>query len=181
MANTLSLRELLREATAPAHARVDALVGPLDSRSAYLRYLEGMHGFLGAAAAVLVEEPRLPALLHVLVGELSTAGVPVAPVASPGMDAPAGPAERLGWGYVTAGASVGARMLHRQATRLDPAPGACRFLRDYADSGLWPEWLQRLSQARLDPGARDRCVAAAKAAFAVAEHSFVRPTEVQHP
>ena len=67
-------------------------------------------------------------------------------------------------------------MLRRQVMQLQPPP-RCEFLGGYADSGLWPECLQRLSQASLDAEARDRCVAAARRAFEAAEHSFSRALE----
>lgn len=175
MSPLLPLRELLRQATAAAHARVDAQVGPLDSHAAYVDYLKGMRGFLAAAAAVLDREPALPPLLQALDRDLESAGACVHGV-DPGAPAGADEAGRLGWGYVTAGASVGARMLRRQVVQLQPLP-RCEFLAGYADSGLWPECLQRLSEAGLDAEGRDRCVAAARLAFEAAEHSFSRALE----
>ena len=174
----LPLRELLRQATAAAHARVDAQVGPLDSHGAYVDYLKGMRGFLAAAAAMLDPEPALPPLLQALDRDLGSAGVRREPADPGGPNPPVGEDEagRLGWGYVTAGASVGARSLRRQVMQLQPLP-RCEFLGGYADSGLWPECLQRLSKASLDAEARDRCVAAARRAFEIAEHSFSRALE----
>ena len=175
MSPPLPLRELLRQATAAAHARVDAQVGPLDSHAAYVDYLRGMRGFLAVAAAVLAPEPALPPLVRALDRDLASAGVRVGadePDARADMDE----AGRLGWGYVTAGASVGARMLRRQVLQLRPLP-PCEFLGEYAGSDLWPECLQRLSHARLDTQARARCVAAARLAFETAEHSFSRAVE----
>lgn len=176
MSPSLPLRELLRQATAAAHARVD--VGPLDSHGAYVDYLKGMRGFLAAAAAMLDPEPALPPLLRALGRDLESAGVHGGPTGPGGPGPVVGEDEagRLGWRYVTAGASVGARMLRRQVMLLQPLP-RCEFLGGYADSGLWPECLQRLSEASLDAEARERCVAAARLAFQAAEHSFSRALE----
>lgn len=178
MSPLLPLRELLRQATAAAHARVDAQVGPLDSHAAYVDYLKGMRGFLAAAAAMLDPEPALPPLLRALDRDLESAGVHGGPTGPRGPGPVVGEDEagRLGWRYVTAGASVGARMLRRQVMLLQPLP-RCEFLGGYSNSGLWPECLQRLSEASLDAEARERCVAAARLAFQAAEHSFSRALE----
>ena len=175
MSPPLPLRELLRNATAASHARVDAQVGPLESHAAYVDYLKGMRGFLAAAAATLDPEPALPPLLQALDRDLESTGAWVDAV-EPGAPVDQDEAGRLGWRYVTAGASVGARMLRRQVMQLQPLP-RCEFLGGYADSGLWPECLQRLSHAVLDAEARDRCVAAARLAFETAEDSFARALE----
>lgn len=176
MAAPPSLRELLRQATAEHHARVDAQVGALDSPAAYVGYLKGMRGFLAAAAPRLAGEPMLPSLLQMIDRDLQSSGSPGGAAAAAPQGDDADEAQRLGWGYVTAGASVGARMLHRQAMELVP-PQRCTFLQHYASSGLWPDWLQRLAQAEVDPEALARCVAAARQAFETAEQSFSRALE----
>ena len=98
MSPPLPLRELLRQATAAAHARVDAQVGPLDSHGAYVAYLKGMRGFLAAAAAMLGPEPALPPLLQALDRDLESTGTRDGPTGPAGPDAAVGEDEagRLG-------------------------------------------------------------------------------------
>lgn len=50
---SLSRRDILRAETAGAHAALEAELGPIDSRAAYLRYLCGLYAFRSAYEAVV--------------------------------------------------------------------------------------------------------------------------------
>ena len=165
----LSHRHRLRAATADAHGRVDALAADATrSAAGYAAYLRGMHRFLGAgeqalhgdASAAGIRARRL--WLEVDLDALGLAPVAGGPVQSP-LQADA---ERLGWAYVIAGASLGAKVLLRGAAALgyDRGHGA-RFLAGHADGDAWPTLLDRLEAAALSNDDQDRMCAAARAAF----------------
>lgn len=165
-------RQILRGATAAAHAQVDALAAPaLHSADAYAAYLRGMHRFLRHSEHALRDDesgPDVRARRQWIEGDLATLGVPPLPA-----DAPPAPlrraADRLGWAYVIAGASLGARLMLRGVAGLgfDREHGA-RFLAGHAEGDAWPTLLQRLETTPLNHGDLDRMCAAARAAFAAA-------------
>jgi heme oxygenase len=169
-----TLRATLRSSTSDAHARVDALVGGgFADAAAYRHYLRGMHGFLAASQAALGGDWPLQSLRLQLADDMRMLGVH----ASPGSRRPAldDDAARLGWAYVVAGASVGARVLVRQAGNLgyDAGSGA-GFLHRFARAPMWPAVLSRLEEAGFGPEQAGRCRDAAAAAFASAETAFRR-------
>jgi len=170
------LRATLRQSTSDAHSRVDALVGGgFADGAAYRHYLRGMHGFLAASRAALGRHGALEALQAPLLDDMRMLDVrPVPDVVhnGPRLD---DEAARLGWTYVLAGASVGARALKRQAELLGYGGGSgADFLQRFARSPMWGDVLSGLDAATLDPEQTGRCRDAAIAAFATAEAAFRR-------
>ena len=170
------LRNTLRQSTSDAHSRVDALVGGgFADRAAYRHYLRGMHGFLAASRAALGHQGALEPLQVALLDDMRMLDVrPLPDVVHHGPRLN-DEAARLGWTYVLAGASVGARPLMRQAQLLGYGGGSgADFLQRFARSPMWGDVLSRLDAATLDPEQAGRCRDAAVAAFAAAEAAFHR-------
>lgn len=168
----ISHRHCLRAATADAHGQVDALAADATrSASGYAAYLRGMHRFLAAGEQALRGDASAAGIrarrqwLEIDLDALGLAPIPAGAVTAP-LQADA---ERLGWAYVIAGASLGAKVLLRGAAALgfDRAHGA-RFLAGHAGGDAWPSLLQRLDATALSHDDQDRMCAAARAAFAAA-------------
>lgn len=161
------LHHQLRAHTAAAHARLDAGLGDgLRSDADYTAYARGMGEFLAAAAAVL---GRTHALLARARGTLPAV---VGEAGASRDDAP-DLATRLGWEYVVTGATLGARVLLRQArARGFGHHPAGLFLAAFADGDDWPRFLRRLEAVQLDPAGRARACDAALAAFHSAESAL---------
>lgn len=161
----------LREATAADHARLDAqFARGLPDRAAYAIYLRGMHRYATDHACVLGLPPAEAAWLVRDLAALALSPLPPRGSLAPVRDRH----ERLGWEYVMAGSSMGARMLLRQvqALGLDETHGA-HFLSRHAANSQWAQVRARLeacdrhnirAQAQLQYGAR--------AAFALAQSCF---------
>lgn len=165
------LHHLLRARTAAAHARLDSgLVGGFRDARGYAAYLAGMAAFVDAALAVIGEEDWLAGARDAIARDL---GRPAAPVASreDAVDAP----RRAGWRYVAAGASLGTRVLLRDARRLhaDLAHGTS-FLATFSGGDAWPRCLAFLRDVDFDAGARERACEAALEAFHAAEAALIR-------
>ncbi|MDH5835012.1 biliverdin-producing heme oxygenase [Luteimonas kalidii] len=91
----------------------------------------------------------------------------------------AGQAARLGWEYVMAGSSMGARVLLRDARALgfDPDRGA-RFLDRHATSDEWGALQARLQALDVDDAVRmAQAEEGARAAFALVRSCFERGFE----
>ena len=142
----------LRAATAGLHAAVDELFPDgLASRDGYRRYVLGMHRFAVDYEIAVDAVPRHSAWLAADLTRLS-----LAPLAAHGeRRATRDPAVRLGWRYVMAGSSMGARSLLRDARRLgyDEARGAT-FLARHAASGEWDALRTRLQALDVDDAPR---------------------------
>lgn len=170
------MRARLRSATAALHAQLDALFPRgLDSIATYRRYLLGMHRFVVDYEIVVDALPRRSAWLASDLGRLSL--LPL--VARGRCRKEPHAAARLGWDYVLAGSSLGARSLVRDARRLgfSEHEGA-RFLAGHARSPDWSELQLRLQA--LDPDDRTRVAqaeAGAIAAFALVRDCFARSLE----
>ena len=163
----------LRAATAHLHAEVDRMFASgLDSIQKYRRYLLGMHRFAIDYETALGAAPRHSAWLADDLGSLA-----LQPLPAEGAPRPAsGAAERLGWCYVMAGSSMGARSLLRDAQRLgyDGSRGAS-FLARHAASDEWGRLRDRLQAEDASDAARlDRAEAGARAAFALVRSCFER-------
>ena len=169
-----SLRASLRDTTSDAHGRVDALVGGgLVDDAGYQRYLRGMYRFIAASEAALGPAWQLTPLRALLLEDMQAQGMSDESDPGIGFSMPVDDADRLGWAYVVAGASVGARQLARQAeTLVSGTTGSTGFLHHFARSPLWADVLSRLAAATLDTRQADRCRAAALSAFATAEAAF---------
>lgn len=166
-----TLRWRLRDATAAAHARVDARVGDFHDVAGYAAFLRGMHGFVRCARAVLGDVDDLVACEAALVDDLAVLGH--APAGSDCDVQPTRGMAGLGWRYVVAGSSLGARVLLRRAADLgfDERHGA-RYLALHARGDAWTALLGTLDALRLPaPDERDACDGA-NAAFACVERCF---------
>lgn len=168
MRDTTSVRSHLRDATRPAHARVDALFrhgfsGP----AAYAGYLAGMHGFLGAAWHAL---PDLGNSLRMLRDDLQAVGLRAPPLPAPH---PLAAGELLGWRYVIDGSTLGARVLLRQAAALghDGQRGAT-FLAHHAAGSAWEATCRELEATPDEPTRRRELSDAAGSAFDAAYDAF---------
>lgn len=167
------VRIALREATANAHGRLDALLGHgLADAAAYAAYVRAMHRFVSDCETALSEQP-LRSLW--LAQDLVVLRQP--PLPPQGVPRRIGDRmQRLGWEYVLAGSSLGARLLQRDAARLGhDADNGARFLARHTEGGDWMQVLGRLDalsihdarrMAALHRGGRD--------AFASADTSFRR-------
>lgn len=164
-----SLRWRLREATAVAHARVDARVGDaFDDAAAYATFLQAMHRFVRNARGVLADAPDLAACEAALADDLDVLGR--ASLAPEGDACDTRDDARLGWRYVIAGSSLGARVLLKRAQALgfDEARGA-RYLALHARGDAWASLVGTLDALRLPAAAEQAAFAGANAAFECVE------------
>lgn len=160
-------RERLREATTAAHQRLDGLLeGGLADIDIYGSYVCGMHRFLCDAEFVL-DEPPLRSLW--LANDLIALGLAPLPPSAGVCRARDG--ERLGWRYVVAGSSMGARVLMKDARRLGfDADHGARFLSRHAIDGEWPGVLRQLGEVDGGHASQEALVVqGARNAFAAAE------------
>lgn len=163
----------LRAATRGLHADVDRLfpagLGAIDD---YRRYLLGMHRFAADYEVAVDAVPRRSAWLA---RDLAALALP--PLAADGVRTPEpGHALRLGWDYVMAGSSLGARMLARGVRQLgfDADRGAC-FLEHHAASDDWRDVLARLQAVAVgDEAHMADAEAGARTAFALVRDCFTR-------
>lgn len=147
----------------------------LDTLAAYRRYVLGMHRFVVDYEIVVDALPRRSAWLAGDLGHLA-----LLPLHAQGRcRKEPNAAARLGWDYVLAGSSLGARSLVRDAQRLGvPEHEGARFLSEHARSQDWSELQLRLQA--LDPDDRTRVAqaqAGAIAAFALVRDCFGRSLE----
>ena len=160
-----SLRWRLRDATAAAHARGDAQVGDaFDDVAGYATFLRAMHRFVRNARGVLADAPDLADCEAALADDLAVLGrLPLEGVAV-ATDTRAD--ARLGWRYVIAGSSLGARVLLRRAQALgfDAGRGA-RYLALHAKGDAWGSLVGTLDALRLPADAEQAACAGANAAF----------------
>jgi heme oxygenase len=169
-----SLRWRLRDATSAAHARLDATVGDAFCDAAgYAAFVRGMQRFVAVAAA-MTDDRDLIASQAVLAADLADLGLDApAPIAVSRADE----ASALGWRYVAAGSSLGARVLVPRAQGLgfDAGHGA-RYLAQQAASGAWRSLLPTLDTVST-PRDTDAALAGACAAFACAEAAMAEAFE----
>ena len=137
-------RAVLRDATAAQHARVDdAFPTGLDTPQAYARYLRGMHRF---ALDFEQATTRLPRQSRWLERDLAAVGLQplMEPWASPSPLADDDAV--MGWEYVMAGSSLGARVLIRAVHRLGhTGEHGAHFLECQGTSDDWRQVQQRLA------------------------------------
>jgi heme oxygenase len=165
-----SLRWRLREATAAAHARIDARVGnAFDDVGGYAAFLRAMHRFVRHARDVLADAPDLDECETALAADLDVLGC--RPLEAAPIEADRRADARLGWRYVIAGSSLGARVLQRRALALgfDHAHGA-RYLALHAKGEAWTSLLGTLDALRLPADGERSACAGANAAFDCVEH-----------
>jgi heme oxygenase len=178
----------MREATDPAHARVDACFPRgLEDPGAYRRYLLGMHAlvvaleraFGGMGLAPPWDAWRNPRRVDWLQADLADLGATPLPE-GPGV-ALAGPAAAAGALYVLEGSCLGARGLLEDAKRLGwGASRGARFLHGHGGGDAGPRWrafLRCLEDARFEPGEEAAAIHAAARSFAYVEHEFLRAAQ----
>jgi len=172
------LRTWLRAGTSDLHARVDAcFTDGLGTQSAYARYLVGMHRF---AADFEVVTGALPRQSYWLANDLrhhALTPLPPSGVIGYARDAD----ERLGWDYVMAGSSLGARHLLRgvQALGHREDAGAC-FLARHAAGGDWRAVLDRLAARAVVDAPPPALLRGARDAFGLVQACFDRSSDVPH-
>jgi heme oxygenase len=175
-----SLRFFLRSATTSRHEALEDVVGPVETLSAYRRYLAGMHLFRAPVERALAARPY-PALvgewrpleLHPLIAS-DAADLDVALPEAPGpADLDADPARILGLLYVMEGSSLGAQLTYRSASQF--GIGATHGGRHLAlQAGSIDNWRQFAAlldaQTEID---REALVAGADDAFLMVTRAFL--------
>lgn len=174
---TSTRRFLLREATAKAHAALEARVGALTSRGAYEAYLQGLHAFrtpveplLAAAVADALPGFAPDLIAPELAADLRDLGLAaIAPEAAPDVSSPS---RALGALYVLEGSALGARVLLPQVRTLGfDADHGARHLALQPKGAGWREFVTRLDAAVLDD---DAVIAGADDAFRAAGRAMAR-------
>ncbi|MVA23558.1 biliverdin-producing heme oxygenase [Agrobacterium vitis] len=190
-------RRLLKEATADAHAELDAVIGDFSSPAAYRAYLLGMARFrLPLEAMIAQQAPQAPfvswpgAWQPVMIGnglradlqtlELETAlGLEddrwQARVPQPGEAE-----DWLGLFYVLEGSALGAKLLAKRAALLGygPTHGGAHLFAQAGNFSSWPTFLHLMEELRdLDEG---KLVAFANATFAYAYAAFESPMNASY-
>ena len=176
-----SLRLALRDATAQAHAQVDAFFpGGLRSQGDYRTYLRGMHGLLRALqdsldraghAAQWNQAARIACLERDLAALRAVALAPGARIEAGEL------AQAAGALYVVEGSALGARVLMADARRLGYAETGASFLRSHGEGDApqrWRHFVAWLEAQTFDAGQERSMFAAAAAAFACAKQEFQR-------
>lgn len=150
-----SRRFCLRQGTWATHQELDALIGPLNTLAAYKRYLLAVYtlrkSFESAIHEVTWPEHfgtwRPTTLAAAMEQELADLGL-AAPPTQP-LPTFSNISSLLGALYVTEGASLGARLLVRQADSLGMTSdfGARHLTQQVAESDQWTHFLTVLDQA----------------------------------
>ena len=123
-----------------------------------------MHRFVRNARGVLADADDLAACEAALASDLAVLGR--APLAAGGISGETRADARLGWRYVIAGSSLGARVLLRRAQALgfDATRGAA-YLALHARGDAWTPLVATLDALRLPADAEQAVCAGANAAF----------------
>ena len=175
----MTLRILLKDATRPAHERLERLLGldaPDMTRGRYGEFLRCAHAFHVAMERAFESRPlhrwgldmRVRAKRQWLERDLDFLALQplAAAVDAPADDEPA----LLGRAYVLEGATLGGRvLLDTLAPRCSVSPGhGASYLAGYAaDTGrMWKAFVGALDAAMLDPAERTACVEGAVSTFA---------------
>src|SRR6478609_1237152 len=135
----LDAHRLLRQATAPYHARLDAtLGGGFATSDDYAAYLRGMQGFVVDADHALGGDPLTMRLHAWLRADCDALGLAPSSPQDPQIAPVDNDAARLGWHYVIAGSALGARFLLRDARGLGYASDrGASFLAGHASGDGW--------------------------------------------
>jgi heme oxygenase len=184
----LSRHHILRGETARAHAALEAVVGPIDSLSSYVRYLRGMHAFRAPIEAALGVATwpwifgawRPTCIASELAADLADLRAEALPQQEP---APAFKAADLfGVVYVLEGASLGARVISRDAQRLglSEAHGARHLRRQAGATETWRGFLALLEEDE-DAFNLACAVDAANAVFDAARLAVLRVDDAARP
>lgn len=158
-----NVRDRLRAATHAQHAEVDASFPQgLRDLADYARYLRGMHRF-AVDFEIAVGAPARQSVW--LARDLATNDLAPLPVLV--AQTRVGADEGLGWSYVMAGSSLGARHLAKGVRGLGQTPerGAC-FLARHSGGADWRDMQAQLAALDVDDAPRvDRMVRGARDAF----------------
>lgn len=176
-------RHFLRASTRQAHERLDGLVGALDSRERYRRFLLGLYAYRAPVEAFLREASWPEELGDWRPQEI--AGLLAQDLADLGEEVPAEEAVALsndgetliGLSYVLEGSALGARILIGQAANLgyDEHNGARHLRKQAGDLTNWRSFIERLGDL---PGLdRERVADAANASFEHASRMMIRAGE----
>jgi heme oxygenase len=186
------LRYRLRDATAGAHARLDAQLGAFNLRrlSDYRRFLEISAAALLPLEAALVEAgvgrvfPDWPSRsrTRALLADLDRTGGVARPLPVPG---PLDFAGILGTMYVLEGSRLGARLLLEDVRQSSDAvvTGATAYLAHGAGHPLWQSFVESLERHAASLDDDTRAITAARRAFGLFEDAMARMngTESTHP
>jgi len=172
LAETISLRHLLRENTSAAHAALEARVGLLNTQTEYNEYVRGLHAFRLNAETWLATQGshgehewrphNISDQLDKDIADLALTTVAVHPV---DWDATIGKSFAMGVHYVLEGSALGARVLCKRVASLGMhRTHGARHLWAQAESDSWRAFLGALLQheRRTD---RTALIAGANAAF----------------
>ncbi len=179
------MRWRLRQATADAHARVDAALGALAlaTRPGYASFLSTVAAAtlpLEAAMAALGVEVELPGWSDRRCGEgllADLSGLGAGLVRIDLDPPPEGPGAALGMAYVLEGSRLGSRLiLGRVLDAGDPLLAAnSRHLRRCEDLAAWRATLARVEEVAGDPAAAEGALRGAAYAFAAFERACPVP------
>jgi heme oxygenase len=186
------LRYRLRDATADAHARLDAQLETFDLRqlSDYRRFLEISAAALLPLEAALVEAgvervfPDWPSRsrTRALLADLDRTGGVARPLPAPDALDFAG---ILGTMYVLEGSRLGARLLLEDVLQSSDAvvAGATAYLGHGAGRPLWQSFVESLERHAASLDEDTRAIAGARRAFGLFEDAVARTygTESTHP
>ena len=188
----MTLRALLREATAARHERLEqtlALTRPSLTRSDYLTYLRSNHRVYAAIEPLLQASGALrsavPDLarrrkLHWLEADAHRLALDDSRACAHAVDF--GPqlslGEALGCAYVLEGATLGGAYLYKhfhERWGIDPETGG-RFLYGYGarTGGMWKAFVSRLDAAALDLREIESAAAAAQKTFDAIGEAFAQ-------
>jgi heme oxygenase len=175
-----SLRFFLRSATSTRHKALEEIVGPVETLSAYRRYLAGMHRFRTPIERALADADVRPALFHdwrplelgsLLAEDAADLGLELASPA-PAMAMSNDTAALAGLFYVLEGSSLGAQLTHRSVSQfgMTASHGARHLALQAGSLDNWRRYVALIEGApTLD---REAAAAAADDAFLAATQAF---------
>lgn len=179
------MRFFLRQRTSAVHAKVDALVGDLDSKERYVAYLLGLLSFREPIEAMLRSKASQPFLRGWRPAPISASiradlrdlkiSVPERVVLQPPLaEESHSVSAMLGILYVLEGSALGARQLYMRAAALGFSGtfGARHLAHQIEDKQRWRSFLNLLESH--DPIEADATAQASLAAFEFALEAFSR-------
>ncbi|MCF1470693.1 biliverdin-producing heme oxygenase [Agrobacterium vitis] len=179
-------RRLLKEATADAHAELDAVIGDFSSPAAYRAYLLGMARFRLPLEEMIAQQAQRASFTTwpgtwrpVMIGNGLRADLKTLELEDERWQAsvpqPQKTEDWLGLFYVLEGSALGAKLLAKRAALLGygPTHGGAHLFAQAGNFSSWPTFLHLMEELRdLDEG---KLVAFANATFAYAYAAFESP------
>lgn len=178
----MSVRSRLRDATQSAHADLESRISldrRLETRSGYVRLLEGLRAAHGALDAALdafgpgmpvanLEDRRKTAWLDADLRVLRPGALPEPPSEPRGLPVPRTVGEAMGMLYVAEGSTLGGRQIASRiaALGLDAGRGG-RFFHGYGarTGAMWRAFVATLEGLADDPTEIERAVVSARMTF----------------